>query len=108
MVGHQYLVVPSISLHWKFLSKVRFFLVGSNSWNSITFVFSPVFVVIGITFAAAYYTDRCLCWYRCPLYVISDSGRYFEISFAVSPGHVAKDPSFISWIMVSFVRHQSI
>ena len=31
------------------------------------------------------------------LVVISDSGRYFEMSLSVSPGRVANDPSLIVW-----------
>ena len=64
---------------------------------------SPSFVVKCITFAAANDPGRCFCWSRFPLTVISYFGRYFEISFDVSPGHVVKAPSLIAWIGVSFV-----
>ena len=57
----------------------------------------------GVTFAAATDAGCCFCWYRCPFYVIHDSGIYFEMSFSVITGHVEKDPSFIDWIRVSLV-----
>ena len=49
----------------------------------------------GVTFAADAASGRCFFWSRFPFDVISDSGRYFEISFSVSPGHVEKDLSLI-------------
>ena len=61
-----------------------------------------------VTFAAAADTCRCFWWYICPFAVISDSGRYFETSFSVSPGHVEKDPYLIAWIRVRLVGHKSI
>ena len=59
-------------------------------------MFSPDLVDKGVTFVAAAADSHCFFWSRCPFDVISDSGRYFEISFSVSPGHVEKDPSLIS------------
>ena len=35
--------------------------------------------------------------------VISDSGIFFQIIFSVSPGHVSKDLSLISWSRVCFL-----
>ena len=64
-------------------------------------MFSPVLVDKGVTFDAAAAAGLCLCWYMDPFAVISDSGRYFEIIFSVSTGHVDKDPYLISWIRVS-------
>ena len=40
--------------------------------------------------------------------VISNSGRYFEIIFSVSPGHVDNDPSLIYWSRVRLVGQQRI
>ena len=40
--------------------------------------------------------------------MISDSGRYFEISFSVIPGHVYKDPSLIFLSRVHLVGQQRI
>ena len=71
-------------------------------------MFSPDLVDKGVTFAAAAAAGRCFCWSRCPFAVISDSGRYFEISFSVSPGHIDKDPSLISWSRVRLVGQQRI
>ena len=71
-------------------------------------MFSPYLVDKGVTFDSAAATGRCLCWYRCPFAVISDSGIYFEISFSLSPGHVEKDPSLIAWRRVRLVRQQKI
>ena len=71
-------------------------------------MFSPDLVDKGVTFAASDDAGRCFCWSRCPFYVISDSGRYFEICLSVSPGHVEKDPSLISWSRVSLVGKQRI
>ena len=65
-------------------------------------MFSPALVDKGVTFIAAAAAGICLFWSRCPYSVIYDSGRYFEISFSVSPGHVEKDPSLISWSRVRF------
>ena len=66
-------------------------------------MFSPALVDKGATFSAAAVVGRCFCWSRCPFDVISDSGRYFEISFSMSPGHVEKDPSLIAWSRVRLV-----
>ena len=66
-------------------------------------MFSPALVDKGVTFVEDDASGRCFCWYRCTFSVISDSGRYFEISFSVSPGHVEKDPSLISWSRVRLV-----
>ena len=71
-------------------------------------MFSPALVDKGVTFSDATAGGCCLCWYRCPFAVISDSGRYFEISFSVSPVHVEKDPSLIAWIRVRLVGQQRI
>ena len=71
-------------------------------------MFSLDLVDIGVTFASYDATGFCLCWSRCPLVVISDSGRYFEIIFALIPGHVAKDPLLIAGIRVHFVGQQRI
>ena len=65
-------------------------------------MFSPALVDKGATFAADAAAGRCFCWSRFPVAVISDSGRYFEIIFYVSPGHVEKDPSLIVWSRVRF------
>ena len=64
-------------------------------------MFSPASVDKGVTFAAdAAASDAasvsCFCWSRCHFAVISDSERYFEIIFSMSPGHVEKDPSLIA------------
>ena len=40
--------------------------------------------------------------------MISDSGRYFEISLSVGPVQVDKDPSLIYWIRVSLFGQQRI
>ena len=71
-------------------------------------MFSPDFVDKGVTFAAAATDGHCFCWYRCHFAVISDSGRYFEISFSVSPGHVEKDPYLIACSRVRLVGQQRI
>ena len=71
-------------------------------------MFSPALVDKVVTFAAAAADVHCFCWSRCPFAVIPDSGRYFEISFSVSPGHVEKDPSLISWSRVRLVGQHSI
>ena len=65
---------------------------------------SPALVDKCVTFVAASDDGCCLCWSKCPLDVISDSGRYSKMSFSVSPGHGAKDSSSIAWIKVSLVR----
>ena len=44
-----------------------------------------------------------LCWSSCPLDMISDYGRYFEISLSVGPGRVAKDSSLLAWSMVRLI-----
>ena len=69
---------------------------------------SPDLVDKGVTFTAAADADRFPCWSRCPFAVIYDSGRYFEIRFSVSPGHVEKNPSLIAWSRVRLVGQQSI
>ena len=59
-------------------------------------MFSPALVDKGVKFS---YTDAAgcfYCWYRCPFAVISNYGRYLEISFSVCPGHVEKYPSLIA------------
>ena len=66
-------------------------------------MFSPALVDKCVTFSAASAAGCLFYWYRCPLSVISDSGRYSEISLSVSPGHVAKDPYFIAWSRVLLV-----
>ena len=71
-------------------------------------MFSPYLVDKGVKFAADAATGCCFCWSRCPFSMISDSGRHFEISFSVSPGHVEKDPSFIAWIRVRLVGQRRI
>ena len=71
-------------------------------------MFSPSLVDKSVTFAAAAATGSCFCWSRCPFAVISDSGRYFEIRFSVSPGHVGKYPSLIDWSRVRLVGQQRI
>ena len=40
--------------------------------------------------------------------VISDSGRYFEISFSVSPGHIENDPFLIAWSRVRLIGQKRI
>ena len=69
---------------------------------------SPALVDKVVTFAVAAAASRCFCWSRYPFSVISDSGRYFEIIFYVSPGHVEKDPYLIVWIRVCLVGQQRI
>ena len=69
---------------------------------------SPALMDKGVTFADAAAAGSCFCWSRCPFAVISDSGRYFAISFYVSPDHVDKDPSLIAWIRVRLVGQQRI
>ena len=71
-------------------------------------MFSTGLVDKGVTFAAAAAAGSCFCWSGCPFAVISDSGRYFEISFSVSPSHVEKDPSFIAWSRVRLVGQHRI
>ena len=71
-------------------------------------MFSPTLVDKSVAFAAYAAVGRCFCWSRCPFAVISDSGRYFEISCSVSPGHVEKDTSLIDWIRVRLVGQQRI
>ena len=69
---------------------------------------SPALVAKGVTFAAADAVGSCFFWYRFPSAVISNSGRYFEISLSVSPGHVTKDPSLIACSRVRFVGQRRI
>ena len=71
-------------------------------------MFSPDLVDKGGTFAAAAAAGLCFCWSSCPFPVISDSRRYFGISFSVSPGHIEKDPFLISWSRVRLVGQQRI
>ena len=82
--------------------------VGSNSWSINSLVLSPVLVDKCVTFASAASAGCCLCWSRCPFDLISDSGRYFEISFSVSPFHVEKDPYLIACSRVRLVGQQTI
>ena len=84
------------------------FSVGSNIWRITSLVFYPDLVDKGVTFAAAATAGRCLCWSRYPFAVISDSGRYFEISFSASSGHVENNPSLIYWRRVRLVGQQRI
>ena len=71
-------------------------------------MFSPDFIAKCVTFSAAAAAGRCFFWSRCTLDVIYDSGRYFEIRFSVSPGHVEKDFSLIAWSRVRFFGQQRI
>ena len=71
-------------------------------------MFSPDLVDKGVTFAAADAAGRFFCWSMCPFAVIYDSGRNFEISFSMSPGHIDKDPSLIAWSRVRLVGQQRI
>ena len=71
-------------------------------------MFYPALVDKGVTFSSTAAAVSCFFWSRRPFAVISDSGRYFEISFSVSPGHVQKDPSVISWSRVRLVGQQRI
>ena len=71
-------------------------------------MFSPSLVYKGVTFAAAATSGRCFCWSRCHFGMISDYGRYFEMSFSVSPGRVEKDPSLIACIRICLVGQQRI
>ena len=73
-----------------------FFSVGSNIWRSTSLVLSSALETKGVTFAISDSAGHCFCWSRFPLDVISDSGRYFEMSVSVSPGRVSKDPSLIA------------
>ena len=84
------------------------FSVGSNSWRSTSLVSSPDLVGKGVTFSADAAAGCSFCWSRCPFDVIYDSGKYFEISFSVSPRHVEKDPSLIAWIRVRLVGQKRI
>ena len=84
------------------------FSVGSNSWRSTSLVFYPALVDKGITCAHSSAAGCCFCLSRCPFAVISDSGRYFETNFSVSPGHIDKDPSLIAWSRVCLVGQQRI
>ena len=110
VVGKKFVNISSVWLQWKISSSVRFFcfLVGSNSWRSTSLVFSPALVDNCVIFAAATDAGCFLCWYRCPLDVIHDSGRYFEMSFSVIPGHVAKYPFLIACSRVCFLMQQRI
>ena len=67
-----------------------------------------VLVKKGVTFVASAAAGSCFCWSRCPFAVICYSGRYFEISSPVSPGHVDNGPSFIAWSRVRLVGHQMV
>ena len=71
-------------------------------------MFSPDLVDKVVTFAAAAAAGRCFCWSRCPFDVISDSGRYIEISFSVSTVNFEKDTSLIACSRVCLVgqKHQ--
>ena len=71
-------------------------------------MFSPALVDKGVMFAAVAAAVSYFSWYRCPFDVISDSGRYFEIRFSMSPGHVEKDPSLIAWSRVRLFGKQMI
>ena len=71
-------------------------------------MFSPALVDKGVKFSAVSAAGCCFCWSSCPFAVISDSGRYFEISFSVIPSHVEKDPSLIAWSRVRLVGQQRI
>ena len=71
-------------------------------------MFSLALVDTCVTFSAASAAGRCFCWSRCHFAVIYYSGRYFEIIFSVSPGHVDNDPSLISWSRVRLVGQQMI
>ena len=66
-------------------------------------MFSPDLVDKRVAFAAASAAGSCFCWSRCPFSVISDSGRYFEICFYMSPVHVEKDTSLIAWSRVHWL-----
>ena len=66
-------------------------------------MFSSALVDKCVAFASAAAAGHCFFWSRCPLVVISDCGKYFEMSFSVSPGHVEKDQSLISWSSVRLV-----
>ena len=71
-------------------------------------MFSPDLVDKGVKFATAATVGRCFLWSRCAFAVIYDSGRYFEISFSVIPGHIEKDSSLIAWSRVYLVGQQRI
>ena len=100
VVGHQGII--------KIFQLGQIFSVGSNIWRINSLVFSPALVDKGVTFADADAAGSFFCWSSCPFAVIYDSWRYFEISFSVSPGHVEKDPSLISWIRLRLVGQQRI
>ena len=68
----------------------------------------PALVAKVFIFSSAAAAGNCFCWSRRTLAVISDSGRYFEMIFAMSTGHVAKAPSLIYWSRVSFFGQQGI
>ena len=69
-------------------------------------MFCPALVEKGVKFAAAAAAGCCFCWSRCPFAGIYEYGRYFEISFSVSPGHVEKNPSLIAWSRENDQRQQ--
>ena len=71
-------------------------------------MFYPGLVDKDVKFSDSASAGRCFFWSRCPFSVISDSGRYFEIRFYVSPVHVDKDTSLISWSRVRLVGQQRI
>ena len=96
MVCHKDIIIPLSDCTGNFPVRSELFSVGSNIWRSTSLVFSPALVGKGVTFVYASFYEYCLRWYKCPLVMISDSGKYFEISLSVSPGHVAKYPSLIA------------
>ena len=71
-------------------------------------MFYPDLVDKGVIFVSDAAAGHCFCWSRCSFSVISDSGRYFEISFSMSPGHVDKDLFLIAWSRVRLVEQQRI
>ena len=71
-------------------------------------MFYPALVDKCVTFSSTDASGCCFFWSKYPLSMISDSVRYFEISFSVGPGHVAKDPYLIAWSRVYLVGQQSI
>ena len=64
---------------------------------------SPALVDKDVKFATDDAANHCFFCSMCPFSGISDSGRYFEISFSVGPVHVEKDPSLIAWRRVRLV-----
>ena len=71
-------------------------------------MFSHALVDKGVTFANDFYACCGFCCTWCPLDVIYDYGKYFEMSFSVITGYFAMDPSLIARSSLCLVGHQRI